>query len=137
MTQILYKIGNDVSIDEFVELLKMSTLAERRPIHNQAVMEAMLEHADLIVSAWDGNEIVGIATTLTDFHRVAYLADLAVHADYQRTGIGKELIERTREELEPTCSVILLSAPKANDYYPKIGFEHNPRAWILDSKEKA
>jgi predicted N-acetyltransferase YhbS len=137
MTKILYKIGNDVSIDEFVELLKMSTLAERRPIHNQAVMEAMLEHADLIVSAWDGNEIVGIATTLTDFHRVADLADLAVHADYQRTGIGKELIERTREELEPTCSVILLSAPKANDYYPKIGFENNPRAWVLDSKEKA
>lgn len=137
MTQLCYKIGTDVDLDDFIELLRASTLADRRPVHNRKVMKAMLDYGDVIVSAWDGDRIVGIATTLTDFHRVAYLADLAVHVEYQRKGIGKELIRRTREALEPTCSIVLLSAPMANDYYPRIGFEHNPRAWTLDAKEKA
>ena len=137
MKEISYKIGNHVNLDEFIKLLISSTLGERRPVHNREVMKAMLDHGNLIVSAWDEDVIVGIATSLTDFHRVAYLADLAVHVDYQRKGIGKELIERTREALESTCSIILLSAPQANDYYPRVGFEHNPRAWTLDAKEKA
>lgn len=137
MNGIAYKIGDHVTLDEFIEVLQSSTLGERRPIHNREVMQAMLDHGNLIVSAWDDGRLVGIATTLTDFHRVAYLADLAVHGDYQRQGIGQELIERTREALEPTCAIILLSAPKANEYYPKLGFQNNPRAWILDAKEEA
>jgi hypothetical protein len=64
MTQILYKIGNDVSIDEFVELLKMSTLAERRPIHNQAVMEAMLEHAGLYILHFGIAPVSGFDVTI-------------------------------------------------------------------------
>jgi predicted N-acetyltransferase YhbS len=80
---------------------------------------------------------VGIARTLTDFANVAYLADLAVHADYQKRGLGRELVRKTQDALRPTCSLVLLSAPKANDFYPKIGFSHHPRAWTLDSKEKA
>ena len=135
--KISFKFGNHVDLEKFIELLRSSTLAERRPIHNKKVMKAILEHGNLIVSAWDDGKIVGIATTLTDFHRVAYLADLAVHVDYQRKGIGKELIQRTKKALKPTCSIVLLSAPKANDYYPKIGFENNPRAWILNATEEA
>ncbi|MBX2851177.1 MAG: GNAT family N-acetyltransferase [Phycisphaeraceae bacterium] len=134
---ITFRVGNDIDLERFVEILRCSTLGERRPLHNRQVMKAMLDHGDIIVSAWDGEQIVGAATTLTDFHRVAYLADLAVHVDYQQQGIGKELIRRTREALRPTCSIVLLSAPKANDYYPKVGFEHNPRAWTLDAIEKA
>lgn len=135
MKTIEYKSGNEVELDDFIKILNTSSLAERRPIHNRNAMKAMLENGDIIVSAWDGERIVGIATTLTDFHRVAYLADLAVHIDYQRQGIGKELLKRTRDALKPTCTIILLSSPAANDYYPKIGFEHNPRAWVLEAKD--
>lgn len=68
---------------------------------------------------------------MTDFAYVAYLADLAVDADYQRQGIGEQLIQEMKRRLGRECMIVLLAAPKANDYYPRLGFEHNPRAWVL------
>lgn len=94
-------------------------------------MQAMITEASLIITAWEGSKLVGISRTLTDFSYVAYLADLAVHVDFQGNGIGKELIDQTKKALEPTCFITLLAAPLANDCYPKLGFEHNPRAWVL------
>lgn len=141
MNPIEYRIGNDLDLDEVITLYRESTLGERRPVDNRRVMHGMMESASLIVTAWDERRLIGIARTLTDFVYVAYLADLAVHLDYQKKGIGTELISRTREELQQTCSLTLLSAPKANDFYPRVGFYHNPRAWcmepLVDPKESA
>jgi ribosomal protein S18 acetylase RimI-like enzyme len=92
----------------------------------------MLQNANILVTAWDGDKLVGVARTLTDFHYACYLSDLAVDEAYQRRGIGKRLIAVTQEQLGPNCKIILLAAPVANDYYPKIGFDHNPRCWILE-----
>lgn len=121
-----------MDLDQVIELFRSSTLGERRPIEKRDVMQGMIENADLIVTAWEADRLVGISRTLTDFWNVAYLADLAVDQAYQKRGIGTELVERTRKALKPTCSIVLLSAPKANEYYPKIGFQPNPRAWTLD-----
>jgi predicted N-acetyltransferase YhbS len=91
----------------------------------------MLKNANLTITAWDEGQLIGISRTLTDFAYVAYLADLAVDQTYQRSGIGKQLIEQTQSRLRPECMIVLLAAPKANEYYEHIGFEHNPRAWML------
>jgi len=131
MRTLSYRHGNDLELDTVIELYRASTLGERRPAENRQVMRAMIENANLTITAWDGERLVGIARSLTDYAYVAYLADLAVHVDYQRKGIGRELVERTRECLAPTCAMVLLAAPLANDYYPKLGFEPNPRAWML------
>lgn len=127
---IRYSDDHDLDLDEVITLYRASTLGERRPVDDRQVMKGMLENADVIVTAWEGSTLVGISRTLTDYTYVAYLADLAVHVDWQRRGIGTELIERTKRRLAPTCFITLLSAPKANDYYPRVGFEHNPRAWV-------
>ena len=128
---ITYRNDKDIDLDEFIGVYRRSTLGERRPIHDRAIMAAMLKHADILISAWDRTRLVGLARTLTDYAYVAYLADLAVDLAYQRQGIGKQLVDRTRAALEATCFITLLAAPKANDYYPRIGFAHNPRAWTL------
>ena len=91
----------------------------------------MLQNANLIITAWDGDNLVGISRSLTDFAYVAYLADLAVDQEYQREGIGKHLVEETKARLGHDCMIVLLAAPKANQYYEHIGFEHHPRAWTL------
>ncbi len=116
---------------EYLDNAAITTLGERRPIDRPDIFAGMLEHANLLVSAWHGDRLVGIARSLTDFTYVAYLADLAVAAAYQRRGIGKRLIEETRSRLGKECMIVLLAAPAANDYYPRLGFEHNPRAWVL------
>jgi len=128
---IEYRDSANLSVQEAIDLYKRSTLGERRPLDRPDIFEGMLRNANLVITAWDASRLVGIARTLTDFTYVAYLADLAVDAEYQNRGIGRQLIEETRRRLKPECMIVLLAAPKANEYYPKLGFEHNPRAWIL------
>jgi GNAT superfamily N-acetyltransferase len=130
---IEYRDNATITVETAIDLYRRSTLGERRPIDRPDIFAGMLQHANLLISAWHGDRLVGIARSLTDFTYVAYLADLAVDADYQRQGIGKRLIQETRSRLGKECMIVLLAAPKANDYYPKLGFEHNPRAWILRS----
>ena len=128
---ITYKDDANISVEQAISLYVRSTLGERRPIDSPETFEAMLKNANLTVSAWDGEKLVGISRSLTDFAYVAYLADLAVDEEYQRQGIGKQLIEETKMRLGSNCVIVLLAAPKAKDYYQHIGFEHNPRAWML------
>jgi len=128
---ITYRQDAEISVEQAVNLYKASTLGERRPVDRPDIFEGMLKNSNLIISAWHENKLVGISRALTDFTYVAYLADLAVDSTYQKQGIGKRLIAETRQLLGKECMLVLLSAPKANDYYPKLGFEHNPRAWVL------
>ncbi|MEI8076789.1 MAG: GNAT family N-acetyltransferase [Betaproteobacteria bacterium] len=128
---IIYRNNAKITAAQAIDLYVRSTLGERRPIDKVTTFADMLANANLIITAWDQEKLVGIARTLTDFSYVAYLADLAVDEQYQKRGIGKQLIEETKSHLNSECMIVLLAAPKANDYYQKIGFEHNPRAWTL------
>lgn len=95
----------------------------------------MLEHGNLLCTAWDGEQLVGVARSVTDFEFCCYLSDLAVDEQYQKQGIGKELIRLTRSRLGSKARIILLSAPKAEGYYPRIGFEAHRSAWILGADQ--
>ncbi len=128
---ITYRDEAQISAAQAIDLYIRSSLGERRPIDNLQTFESMLKHANLTITAWDGDQLIGISRSLTDFSYVAYLSDLAVDQKYQRQGIGKKLVDETKIRLGPDCMIVLLAAPKANDYYQHIGFEHNPRAWTL------
>jgi predicted N-acetyltransferase YhbS len=128
---IRYRDDAKLTVEQAIDLYRRSTLGERRPVDRPDIFEGMLANANLTITAWEGDRLVGISRTLTDFTYVAYLADLAVDQARQRLGIGRRLIEETRARLGPECMIVLLAAPNANAYYPKLGFEHNPRAWVL------
>ena len=135
--KIRYQTSRQLTADEFIDLLKRSTLAERRPVDDRKCIEAMLHHANLICTAWDGEKLVGVARSVTDFEYCCYLSDLAVDEQYQKQGIGKELIRLTQSQLGAQAKIILLAAPKAEEYYPKIGLEPHHSAWILSPKKRA
>jgi GNAT superfamily N-acetyltransferase len=125
---IEYRIGkSELKLDDIIEVYRDSTI--RRPIDDRACMEGMFEHANLVVSAWDGELLVGISRSLSDFCFCTYLADLAVRLAYQKRGIGRELIKQTRRHGK-TASIFLFAAPSAVDYYPHVGFEAGS-GWIL------
>jgi GNAT superfamily N-acetyltransferase len=128
---ITYRLGNDIPFEEYLDLYAASTLGERRPITERERMRRMLDQANLVVSAWDGPLLVGISRSLSDFAYVTYLSDLAVRVSHQRQGIGKQLIRETQRAAGPDAYLVLLSAPKATDYYPHIGFTRHDSAWIL------
>ena len=134
MNSIRYQYGNDLDLDQVIELYNASTLGERRPVDDRLVMSDMLRHANLVVTAWDGDLLVGIARTLTDFSYVGYLSDLAVKASHQRKGIGIQLVQKTREKMGPRSMLVLLAAPKAVEYYSKIGFTKHNSAWTINAQ---
>ena len=135
MSEIEFRFGNDLDLDQVIDLYNASTLGERRPVDDRRIMSDMLSHANLVVTAWEGALLIGIARTLTDFSYVGYLADLAVRASHQRQGIGIELIERTRQKMGPRSMLVLLAAPKALEYYPNIGFTKHESAWTLRANQ--
>ena len=129
--KIKYKTNAPVLADQFIQLLRSSTLGERRPIDDRECMEGMLTNSNLIMTAWHGEKLVGIARSMTDFNYACYLSDLAVDEEYQKMGIGKHLLVLTQNQLGQKCKLILISAPDANRYYEHIGFSNSPRCWVL------
>lgn len=115
---------------EFIDVLRRSTLAERRPVDDESRMEAMLRGADLIVTARQAGQLIGISRAITDFAYCTYLSDLAVDLAHQKRGIGKLLIDATHRFAGEQTTLILLAAPAARDYYPHIGFERHDSCWL-------
>lgn len=119
---IAYAVEPDLSVEEFIGVLRRSTLAERRPVDDTPRIAKMLKHADLIVTARDGSgSLVGVARAVTDFSYCCYLSDLAVDKAFQGQGIGLALMKRVREEAGEQATFLLLSAPGAMTYYPQAG----------------
>lgn len=125
-----YRTGIDLDPNAVIDLYRASTLGERRPVDDRNRMARMLEGSNLVVSAWDGAQLVGIARSLTDWSYATYLSDLAVRASHQRAGIGRELIARTHAAA-PDAMLILLAAPASVGYYPKVGLKRHPAAFYL------
>ncbi len=121
----------ELEADAFIDVLRRSTLAERRPVDDPARIASMLRHADVIVTARVDGLLVGISRAITDFCYCTYLSDLAVDEAFQRQGIGRELIRRTHEAAGTKTTLILLAAPKARGYYPRIGMSAHDSCWMI------
>lgn len=132
---IRYDIEPLLGVDNFIDVLRRSTLAERRPVHDVEVIRQMLQKADLILTARDESGLlVGVSRALTDYAYCTYLSDLAVDAVFQGHGIGRELIRRTHQAAGLHTMLILLAAPKAETYYPHIGMRQHNSCWVIDRK---
>ena len=127
--KITYKFDIVPTAQQVIELYNEACLP--RPTHDPQRIKAMFENSNLIVTAWDGDKLVGVSRTITDCVWSSYLADLAVSPDYKKSGIGKKLIELTRERIGDQSMLLLLSVPTAMDYYPKVGFVRENRAFIM------
>jgi GNAT superfamily N-acetyltransferase len=128
---ITYRSDTRLDVDAVIELYNSCSLGPRRPVNDRARMATMLANANLVISAWHGDLLVGVSRSLTDFAYATYLSDLAVRESYQKLGIGRELIRRTQEAGGRETRVILLSAPAAVNYYPHIGFTRHDSAWTI------
>jgi GNAT superfamily N-acetyltransferase len=128
---VAYSLEPSLVPDEFIDVLVRSTLGERRPVDRPDVIRAMLHHADIIATARVEGRLVGVSRAITDFSYCTYLSDLAVDEAFQRRGIGRELIRRTHEAAGLNTSLILLSAPKAQTYYPHIGMQRHDSCWYI------
>ena len=102
-----------------------------KPTKDISRIAQMFANANIVISAWDGTRLVGVCRALTDYSYCCYLSDLAVNVAYQKHGIGRELIRRTQSIIGEEVSLILISAPDAISYYPKVGFALADNAYVI------
>jgi predicted N-acetyltransferase YhbS len=127
--RITYQFNLSPLIEDIIDLYKSSGI--NRPIDDIDRIAQMYAHSNLVVSAWDEDKLVGIARSLSDFCYCCYLSDLAVREEYKKQGIGKKLIALTKEKIGDQTMLLLLSAPAAMDYYPKLNFEKVENGFII------
>jgi ribosomal protein S18 acetylase RimI-like enzyme len=130
--EITYQTELNLSVAEFIDILVRSTLGERRPIDDNDRLEKMCKNADIMLTARFEGKLVGVSRSLSDFTYATYLSDLAVDVEFQHLGIGKRLIAETKK-LVPDGKLILLSAPAAREYYPKIGMTQFEYSFYIDN----
>ncbi|RPI16196.1 MAG: GNAT family N-acetyltransferase [Ignavibacteriae bacterium] len=130
---ITYKVNAKIEPHQLSEVFRESGI--RRPFDDLNRMKKMLDNANLLITAWDGEKLVGVARALTDFSYCCYLSDLAVAKDYQRNDIGHELVQEVRNQIGDECILLLLSAPESMEYYPKIGFSKTENAYLINRKK--
>jgi len=128
--ELTYTTKKLISVESYVDLISSTSLKDRRPLNDYERIEQMLKNASLTVTSWDGNELVGIARSVTDFAYCCYVSDLAVRGKYQKKGIGKKLLQITKDNIHNNAKIILLAAPQAEEYYPHIGFEKHNAAFV-------
>ncbi len=126
-----YRVGYRPPIADLVALYRATTLGARRPVDDEARMQRMFDNANVLVTAWEGDRLIGLSRAMSDMGWVCYLADLLVHEDCQGRGVGKELIRRTHEAAggRDAITLILISAPEAMTFYPSAGFDKIDEGW--------
>ncbi len=129
---IIYKTGVTPQPEQVIALYDAAGLP--RPTNDAARIQAMYEHSDIVVTAWQSQTLVGVARSITDRAWCCYLADLAVSPAIKKSGIGKKLIDITRDLIGDECTLILLSVPTAMDYYPKVGFTRLDNCFWINRK---
>ncbi len=127
--EIEYKENVIPSVEQIVALYDLAGLP--RPTQDLLRIKKIYDHANLIISAWHDQKLVGIARSITDFAWSCYLADLAVLPDYQKQGIGNRLIQITKSKVGEETMILLLSVPTAMEYYPKVGFTKENRSFAI------
>ena len=131
--EITYKSDSIPETEDILELYKSAGI--NRPVHDSERIANMYANSNLVITAWNDDRLVGIARSLTDFCYCCYLSDLAVRSDYQKHGIGKKLIALTKEKVGEGTALLLLSAPTAMEYYPKVGFGKIENGFIIKRKK--
>ncbi|MBX6374434.1 MAG: GNAT family N-acetyltransferase [Acetobacteraceae bacterium] len=131
---VLAREEGRLDVAEFVEVIRRSGL--NRPVAQTERIAAMLAHANLVVTAREATaggqgRLIGVARSLTDFAYCCYLSDLCVDAAWQGKGVGRALVAETKRIVGPGSMLLLLSAPAAMDYYPRIGMERVANGFII------
>lgn len=130
---IEYSFDKRPTADQIIELYDNAGLP--RPTNNKERIQKMLDHSNLIVTAWDNELLVGVSRSITDWAWACYLSDLAVRHDYKKAGIGRQLINLTKEKVGNESMVLLLSVPTAMEYYPKVGLQKIDNGFIVNRKK--
>lgn len=129
--KIIFKTEIVPDLEEIIDLYDQSGYFPIEERTNLARIKQMHDSADIVISAWHQNKLIGLSRAISDFCYCCYLSDICVRNKYKRQGIGHRLIQLTKEMAGKECKLILQSSPNAIEFYSKIGMEQINSAFII------
>ncbi len=85
-------------------------------------LQRAFSHSDKVITAWDGEKLVGLVNSIADGSLTAYIPYLLVNPDYQKQGVGKRLVRMIVSEYESYERIVLLTEKDTVDFYKECGF---------------
>lgn len=116
---IIYSERRDISIEQILPIYQLNGWSAAQKPH--ALHQALLNSHSLI-SAWSGEQLVGIGNAISDGFLVVYYPHLLVHLDYQQQGIGREIVALLCKKYEGMHMHMLVAESEAVTFYQKCGF---------------
>ena len=124
----MLKYNNELSVQEYCQL---RSAVDWQPLI-EAQAQSSLNNSDFIVACRDNDRIVGCARIFWDKGYIAYLADVMVKPEYQKQGIGKQLVEACIAYIDRQLKdgwrikIVIVSAKGKEQFYEKLGFRLRP-----------
>ena len=121
MTDLLvtYSETREIALTPIVELYSSNGWSSaNRPTD----LRNGLLNSHSLLTAWDGDRLIGLGNAISDGHLVVYYPHLLVHPKYQRMGIGTELMKRLFSRYEDFHQHVLVSDASAVNFYRRCGF---------------
>ncbi len=85
---------------------------------NQAIKKS-----DFVVTAWDGDKLIGLGRAISDSALTVYFPDILVHPNWQRKKIGTEIMKRLLGKYGNFHNQVFIAEDKiAKQFYKKFGF---------------
>jgi ribosomal protein S18 acetylase RimI-like enzyme len=132
---IRYSETREVPLESVLSLYRANewSSADKPDLLHKALLSS---HS--LVTAWNGSKLVGLGNAISDGFLVVYYPHLLVLPDYQRRGIGGELMRRLMARYQGFHQHILVADGRALDFYRKCGFERAGKSepmWIYAGHE--
>jgi len=121
-TGIHFSDTRDVALD-LDAILALYRANEWSSVQKPELLHQALLSSHSLVTAWHGNRLVGLGNAISDGHLVVYYPHLLVLPEFQRQGIGTELMCRLIARYEGFHQHMLVADGRALDFYRKCGFE--------------
>jgi ribosomal protein S18 acetylase RimI-like enzyme len=117
---IRYDHGKDIKQDTLKELfLSIGWGSSRDPVRLQKAIQT--SHS--VVTAWDDNKLVGLVNTIADDAMIVYIPYIVVRPEYQKKGIGQQLIRTILDEYRDYTRIVLIALGEVIGFYEKCGFQ--------------
>ena len=111
-----------VTLDDYEQVREvMQAAGLEKGDAEESRMRRMIDNANRTVGAWDGERMVGFARALCDEAFNGYVGTVCVHPDYQRQGIGTELVSQLIED-SPEITWVLRAGRGSSPFWEKQGF---------------
>ncbi|MDO5831557.1 MAG: GNAT family N-acetyltransferase [Methanobrevibacter sp.] len=120
MSEITYKEIHEFTKEDLQDLFLS---VEWSSGHFPDKLQIAMRNFETVVSAWDGDKLVGMICAMDDGIMTAYVHYLLVRPDYQDKGIGRKLVSRVKEIYKDYLRIVVVGYDDEVQFYENCGFE--------------